>query len=374
MDISVKDYMSMQPNYPKVADSDKYYLQMTLRLAEAFDRTGLFANIDESTRRNVVLAVIGYYQDVVSDCGIWRSFITIHKQFYGSPLPFYTPDDNYCESELNRDDIRFIIWYVLECHSTEYGLQSPFNADILELATLFFRILDEEYLKAPNPMEYIMAMDVELDNLGQAQTIFELSSWLFWNSYLMRHAARGAIEEAHTEAREIIARHAKPADAAPKLSDLNDRVMLSNPTGPLALTVGEWIKAIVDGVLPEPTPQSHSGQRHSIFRQLRCSRSISERRYAMGTMRRRAFASSAPCRQLRGVWHSRQGHSHSTKCGSIHQAPRQLRLRCSTRSFGGLSDAHHSWCLPHRLAKARIQQRALERFALALRPRRQYSE
>ena len=268
MDISVKDYMSMQPNYPKVADSDKYYLQMTLRLAEAFDRTGLFANIDESTRRNVVLAVIGYYQDVVSDCGIWRSFITIHKQFYGSPLPFYTPDDNYCESELNRDDIRFIIWYVLECHSTEYGLLSPFNADILELANLFFRILDEEYLKAPNPMEYIMAMDVELDNLGQAQTIFELSSWLFWNSYLMRHAARGAIEEAHTEAREIIARHAKPADAAPKLSDLNDRVMLSNPTGPLALTVGEWIKAIVDGVLPEQHEDLSNAATHKFYTQL----------------------------------------------------------------------------------------------------------
>ena len=119
MDISVKDYMMMQPNYPKVADSDKYYLQMTLRLADTFDRSGLFAHIDESTRRNVVLAVIGYYQDVVSDCGIWRSFITVHKHFYGNPLPFYAPNDEYCESELNRDDIRFIIWYILECHSAE---------------------------------------------------------------------------------------------------------------------------------------------------------------------------------------------------------------------------------------------------------------
>ena len=70
MDISVKDYMMMQPNYPKVADSDKFYLQMALRLADIFDRSGLFADIDEATRRNVVLAVIGYYQDVVSDCGI----------------------------------------------------------------------------------------------------------------------------------------------------------------------------------------------------------------------------------------------------------------------------------------------------------------
>ena len=268
MDISVKDYMMMQPNYPKVADSDKFYLQMALRLADIFDRSGLFADIDEATRRNVVLAVIGYYQDVVSDCGIWRSFITIHRQFYGCPLPFFATDDDYCDAELNLDDLRFIIWYVIECHSHEYGNLSPYNADIKQLAEAFFSVLDEEYLSAPNPMEYIMAMDVELDNIGQVNSIFELSSWLFWNSYFMRHAARGAIEEAHAEAREIIARHSKPADASPKLSDLNDRVMLSNPTGPLALTVGEWIKAIVDGELPEKDEDLSGAATHKFYTQL----------------------------------------------------------------------------------------------------------
>ena len=35
MNITVKDYMKMQPNYPKVADSDKFYLQMAMRLDDA---------------------------------------------------------------------------------------------------------------------------------------------------------------------------------------------------------------------------------------------------------------------------------------------------------------------------------------------------
>jgi hypothetical protein len=100
-------------------------------------------------------------------------------------------------------------------------------------------------------MEYVMAMDVELDDLSQAQNIFELSSWLFWNSYLMRHSTREAVNEASNEAQQIIAKHPNPKDAAPYLSDLNDRIMLSNPIGPLALTSGEWLKATIDGILPE---------------------------------------------------------------------------------------------------------------------------
>lgn len=258
----------MQPNYPKVADSDKFYLQMALKLAQAFDNSKLFADIDEDTRRNVVLAIIGYYQDVVSDCGIWRSFITIHKKYYGSPLPFYAISDEYCESELNVEDIQFIIWYVLECHAKEYGRLSPHHNDIKTLAKVFFDILDAEYLDAPNPTEYIMAMDVELNDASQAHNILDLSTWLFWNSYFMNHAARGAIEEAHAEARKIIAQHPNPAIAKPKLGDLNDRTMLSNPCGPLALTVGEWIEAIVDGTLPEQEENFDEAATHKFYKQL----------------------------------------------------------------------------------------------------------
>ena len=270
MNITVKDYMKMQPNYPKVADSDKFYLQMAMQLDAAIEQTNSQLPLSPNIKRDIVLAVTGYYQDIVADCGIWRSFIAIHKQLYGTPLPFYSLPDEYCESELNKEDIQFIIWYVIECQSDNHGSLSPFNSDIKRLAEQFFHILDAQYLNAPTPTEYTIAMDVELDNIGQVQTILDLSSWLFFNSYLMHHAARGAISEAFTEAQSIIAKHPNPADATPHLSNLNQRVMLSNPTGPLALTVGEWLKMIVDGEMPQLGDDCNtaSGKPHKFYQQL----------------------------------------------------------------------------------------------------------
>ncbi|MGM9804515.1 MAG: DUF3843 family protein [Muribaculaceae bacterium] len=270
MNITVNDYMRMQPNYPNVADSDKYYLQLAVKLDSALGGDAAEAlHMSATLKRDVALAAIGYFQDIVADCGIWRSFITIHKHLYGTPLPFYTLPQEYCESELNKEDLQFIIWYVIECQSQQHAQLSPFNTHIEQLAQQFFSILDAEYLNAPTPTEYTMAMDVELDNIGQVDTILKLSSWLFWHSYLMRHAAKEAINEAHTEARQIIAQYPDPKKASPHLSDLNDRVMLSNTTGPLALTVGQWLKMIVDGELPESNEQPNTGGKpHKFFAQL----------------------------------------------------------------------------------------------------------
>lgn len=268
MNISVKDYMKLQPNYPKVADSDKYYLQVAMQLDAALEAAELQLQLSPNVKRDIALATIGYFQDIVADCGIWRSFITIHKEFYGSPLPFYNLSDEYCESELNKEDLMFLIWYVIECNAQKPGFLSPFHHDITLLADAFFDILDKVYLDAPLPTEYTMAMDVELDNIGQAQSILDLSSWLFWNSYLMPHAAKGAINEAMAEAQQIISKHSDRKDASSHLSDLNDRVMLSNPTGPLALTVGEWLKMIVDEELPEFEESTTQKTPHKFYKQL----------------------------------------------------------------------------------------------------------
>ena len=92
----------MQPNNPRVVESDKYYLQLAMLLAKLWDNSHKFLALPEATRQAVVLAVVGYYQDVIADAGIWRSFVEAHKHLYGTPLPFYDCDgDDYIEYELN---------------------------------------------------------------------------------------------------------------------------------------------------------------------------------------------------------------------------------------------------------------------------------
>ena len=114
MEISAKEFMRMQPNTKKVTEAEKYYMLLATRLAKRWDDCDRFTDLSDSERQAVVLAVVGYFQDIVTDAGIWRSFTMMHEHLYGKPLPFFPRSENYIDYELNLDDLRFLIWYALE--------------------------------------------------------------------------------------------------------------------------------------------------------------------------------------------------------------------------------------------------------------------
>lgn len=250
MEITIKDFMLKQPNYPEVAESDKYYIILANRLAKLITNSRLMVNEPEQVQKEVILAVVGYFQDVVADAGVWRSFCTVCKEFYGKPLPLYTIPDDYIESELNEVDVQFVVWYVLEMSREEQGLLSPFDPMVKRVAHLFFTVLDAVYDDAPVPVELQMALDVDLNDESEAQRIYDLSYWLFWNCWFLRPAAREALRQAAAEARKIISEHPDEDEARPLLAQLNRDVMVQSVTGPLSLPIGEWLRLIVDGVIP----------------------------------------------------------------------------------------------------------------------------
>lgn len=251
MEITIKDFMLKQPNYPEVAESDKYYIILANRLAKLITNSRLLINEPEQVRKDVILAAVGYFQDVVADAGVWRSFCTVCKEYYGTPLPLYPIPDDYIESELNEVDLRFVIWYVIEMSRNEQGSLSPFDPAIERTAHLIFNVFDAEYDDAPIPVELQMAFDVDLNDENEAQRIYDLSYWLFWDCWFLRPAAREALSRAAAEAHRIIKENPHEEDARPLLAELNRNVMVESVTGPLALPIGEWLRLIVDGVMPK---------------------------------------------------------------------------------------------------------------------------
>ncbi len=249
MEISVKEFMLMQPNCPRVTDTDKYYLALAMRLAAMWDESRLMPDLTDAARRRVVLAVVGYYQDVVADAGLWRAFTMMHEHLYGSPLPFYGRSDNYVNYELNLDDLRFVVWYTLEGLTPHNGMLNPLDEDIARLARLFFAQLDSCYDDAPNPVEYNLITGIETGDDSDASSVYDLSRWLFFHSYLMPPAAKVTLAQKSLEAGRIAAGVCRDRDEA--LRNLDDRTMIGNPTGPLSLSVGQWIRLIADAELPE---------------------------------------------------------------------------------------------------------------------------
>lgn len=248
MEISVKDYMERQPWNPKVAETDQYYLWIALRLAKLWDESPWLRALDDTVRRDVVLAVTGYFQDVVADGGLWRSFTRLHNMRQGAPLPHYGRSEDYVDYELNLNDVRYVMWWTLAGEDAD-GAISPHDPELEALATAFHMLLDEEYEEAPVPRQLCIANEVDLDDPQDAQRIYDYAYWLYWRSFLIRPSSQAVMDRAMPEAHAIIAR-AGEHDARPLLQELNERLMSTVPAGPIRLTVAQWLRLIVDDELP----------------------------------------------------------------------------------------------------------------------------
>ena len=248
MEITVKDYMERQPGNPQVADTDRFYLWIAMRLAKLWDESPWLRGLEDDVRRDVVLAVTGYFQDVVADGGLWRSFTRLHSERYGCPVPHYGRADEYVDYELNLDDVRFVIWWTI---AGEKGgeMLDPHDVELQALAMAFHKLLDEEYEQAPVPRQFCIASEVDLDNPMDARRIYDYAYWLYWRSFLLRPSSLAVMERATPEAHAII-EQAGESDARPLLLELNERLMSMEPAGPIPLTTAQWLRLIIDDELP----------------------------------------------------------------------------------------------------------------------------
>ena len=248
MEITVKDYMERQPGAPKVAPTDQFYLWIALRLAKLWDESPWLRDLDDGLRRDVVLAVTGYYQDVIADGGVWRSFSRLHNTREGSPLPYYGRSEDYVDYELNLNDVRYIIWWTI---AGERGSEAmnPHDTELEALATAFYLLLEGEYDDAPVPRQFCIASEVDLDSPADAQRIYDYAYWLYWRSFLMRPSSQSLMDRMMPEAHAIIAQ-AGESDARPMLQEFNERLMSTQPVGPIPWTTAQWLRLIIDDEMP----------------------------------------------------------------------------------------------------------------------------
>ena len=81
--ISKEQFLLRQPAMPEATSTDKFYFDLCNRLAEIAREKNLFPSYPEKVMERAALVLIGYYQDVISDAGIWRSFINECRRQYG---------------------------------------------------------------------------------------------------------------------------------------------------------------------------------------------------------------------------------------------------------------------------------------------------
>lgn len=148
--IYIKTWSALKP-YDKQAKTDLYYLKIANEIKETFlsneEAIQLFMHLNSDEVDVLSCFLTSYFEDVISETNIWNSFVRMHSNLYGAPLPFYDTSEYY-EEEINVQDVSFLIWYFINSIQQEQFF-SPVNDFIIDSAALVIEIFDEAWEYAP---------------------------------------------------------------------------------------------------------------------------------------------------------------------------------------------------------------------------------
>lgn len=250
--IELKDFELWQPSFPLKAATNIYYLNVANRLFEIWEAGKIFKELPEELIRRCAIGLTGYFQDIVSDTGIWRSFSEACLKMYGERVPFHPISDHYIEYELNREDVRFLTWYLIAMNYEDLRFVYPLDSRILALAERWADYLESIYDDAPEPEGWNIVRGLELHDPEDSDTLLHLSRWLSMHCYLMTPAFSLTLAEILNDP-EI----RKDKDYI-LLQKRLEEAMTQDPTGPLAFFIPEWLCLIVKGEMPKQ-PKSAEG-------------------------------------------------------------------------------------------------------------------
>ncbi len=144
----------------------------------------------DSFYQRLGLTVAGYLEDLASGFGIWNTFRSICRERYGT-FPFYHGDfsnktEEYSDSDINYDDVRFIVWMELNvCGEELKTVYSPISSLVEKMTDLIYDNLVAEWETAPESTRIADFIDKSLRS-DDWLTVRELAIWLAEGCYLTR--------------------------------------------------------------------------------------------------------------------------------------------------------------------------------------------
>lgn len=164
--------------------TDQYYAQLASRVAEILKRS-LLNEAFETTEDllDTAIRITAWFEDIISNLGIWRTVNEVCSKRHGKPLPFYDTD-SYFPNEPNIEDISLLLWDEVEALHP-YRFMNPENPAIMEAAVALCELFDEEYPTAPETEELYEYLHNE-HQLQDYWHVRKLCDWLSLRAYISK--------------------------------------------------------------------------------------------------------------------------------------------------------------------------------------------
>ena len=178
--VTMNDWLKYHP-YEKPSQADDYYQKLCNQLLKANINEPLLKDMNQLEYKELTCILVCWFEDVISETNIWRSFTAEHKKMYGKYLPFYNTDNDYYEDEINLQDIQFLIWHFFSMVENDIFI-SPYYPVFHSFASKVYALFETEYETAPPNQPFKKNLTIP-DDRGFAETKKALY-FLAINSYL----------------------------------------------------------------------------------------------------------------------------------------------------------------------------------------------
>ena len=221
--------------------TDYYYTRLANRLADCFRKLDVdFGDNTASVIQYSSVILTNYMEDIVADCGLWRTFSSLCQQHLGIPVPLYHDDEEYYPDEPSLAAIRFLVW-----HAANEMTDNVYHADtprIWKMAQAAYDLLDEEFEQAPINEQLVSETHARL---GLASMNFDsLRTTLKWlyRSYLIRCSKTEELIQMRIEEAE---RTGFMPDKGMHMYYAQTHCIFAYKIGPLALYTKDWLAALM---------------------------------------------------------------------------------------------------------------------------------
>ena len=202
--------------------------------------------VDEDEIVNLCCFITCYYEDVISQTNIWKSFKKLYFEAHKKRLPFYTLGDHYVDEEINGEDISFLIWYYINTIQSEVFI-NPHNRIFFDIAGQVMDVLDEDYEFAPENQVLKNIFTLNPDEADESYEFYETRSYLqtvFFESYLFYPDIKRRLDDDIFETLMALDEE-KPELKLSYIREVTEDYTFNKVSALLALNAKDWAKEVL---------------------------------------------------------------------------------------------------------------------------------
>jgi hypothetical protein len=240
--IYIQQWLQFHP-YESAVKSDYYYLTICNEVDNMLKVAGekLFPDKKKENRKGLAIMLTCWFEDLVSETGMWNAFIQNHQRLYGKYLPFMDSDaEAYFDGEINPEDICFLMWYFLTIQDFETLTYSPKSELLIVLSEAIYSVFDREWDNAPVNTSLKSFLDLGAD--ADFYDVRFVMDWLVLNSYLFKYLGEINEMEKIDLMNQLLRKKDFPTSSIqPMLFKLHDDNVHGTITHLMAMKGKEWL-------------------------------------------------------------------------------------------------------------------------------------